>query len=97
MAFEVAFTKRAEKDFELISNYIEMQFGSNAAIRFKTLVIEFAAILQTFPEIGSLEVEEKNIRGSVIHQRLKVFYRIKNSRIIILRLFDTRQHPDKRF
>jgi|SRR5579872_7077556 len=97
MIFEVAFTKRAEKDFETISSYIENKFGSLASIRFRNLVFEFSTILQVFPEIGSLEVPDKNIRGSVLHSRLKVFYRIKNQRVIVLRLFDTRQNPDKKF
>ena len=97
MTFEVVFAKRAEKDFENILKYIESKFGDQAGIHFKSLVLEFATILQSFPEIGSLEVEDKNIRGSVIHHRLKVFYRIKKRRVIILRLFDTRQNPDKKF
>lgn len=97
MVFEVVFTRRAEKDFEIISEYIEAAFGDISALRFKNLVFEFAAILHSFPEIGSLEINDKNIRASVIHKRLKVFYRIKNNKVIILRLFDTRQHPDKKF
>jgi plasmid stabilization system protein ParE len=96
MAFEVVFTKRAERDFENILNYIDNEFGVQATIHFKGLVIDFASLIQNFPEIGSLERPEKNIRGFVVHRRLKVFYRIKEERIIILRLFDTRQHPDKR-
>ncbi len=97
MIFEVVFAKRAEKDFENILQYIEVTFGNQAGIRFKSLVFEFATILQSFPEIGSIEFEAKNIRGSVVHNRLKIFYRIKKNHVIILRLFDTRQHPDKKF
>jgi plasmid stabilization system protein ParE len=97
MTFEVLFTKRAERDFENISNYIQSKFGDLSEIRFKNLVIEFATTLQFFPEIGSLEIGDKNIRASVVHSRLKIFYRIKGNRVMILRLFDTRQHPDKRF
>jgi len=97
MTFEIVFTKRAEKDFENILKYIDIKFGNKAGIRFRNLVLEFSTILESFPEIGSLEVEDKNIRGSVIHHRLKIFYRIKKQRVIILRLFDTRQNPDKKF
>ncbi|MGF7080002.1 type II toxin-antitoxin system RelE/ParE family toxin [Mucilaginibacter sp. UYCu711] len=92
MAFEVTFTKRAEDDFEDILNYIENEFGTKTAIHFKDLIIEFATLIQSFPEIGSLERSDKNIRGLVILRRLKVFYRIKKDNIIVLRLFDTRQH-----
>ena len=81
MTFEVVFTKRAERDFETILNYIEFKFGNQAGIRFKNLVLEFATILQSFPEIGSLELEDKSIRAAVIHHRLKIFYRIKSNRV----------------
>ena len=94
MAFEVTFSKRADRDFESILHYISSEFGIQATTRFKDLVIEFASLLQYFPEIGSLELPDKNVRGFVIHRRLKVFYRVKADSIIILRLFDTRQHPE---
>ena len=97
MTFEVVFTRRAENDFDNILNYIQADFGSRSAEHFRNLIVEFVKILESFPEIGTIELEDKGIRGSVIHKRLKVFYRIKNKRVIILRLFDTRQHPDKRF
>ncbi|MDB5159073.1 MAG: hypothetical protein JWR50_3780 [Mucilaginibacter sp.] len=96
MASEVVFTKRAERDFENILNYIDSEFGLQATLHFRDLVIDFASLIQHFPEIGSLEQEDKNIRGFVIHRRLKIFYRIKQEKIFILRLFDTRQHPDRR-
>jgi plasmid stabilization system protein ParE len=66
MIFEVVFTKRAEKDFGNILQYIEDKFGNQAGIRFKSLVFEFATILQSFPEIGSIELDGKNIRGNVV-------------------------------
>ena len=97
MAFKVVFTKKADYDFENILSYIQSEFGSLTAIRFKNLVIEFATLLQSFPEIGSLQLYDKNIRVFVIHRRLKIFYRIKDDRAIILRLFDTRQNPDLKF
>ena len=93
MAFEIILTKRAEKDFENILQYILLDFGQSAAVRFKDLTFEFLSILEKFPEIGIIVIAEKSIRSIVIHKRLKVFYRIKGTKIILLRLFDTRQHP----
>lgn len=97
MAFEVVFTKKADNDFESILDYIQNEFGINAGDDFKDLIHEFTRLIKSFPEIGSLELAGKNIRGFVIHRRLKIFYRIKNDNVIILRLFDTRQHPDVKF
>lgn len=93
---KVAFSKKADEDFLSILNYIKADFGSKASIDFKTLVFKFVDLIHAFPEIGSLEVADKGIRGFVVHRRLKIFYRITANKIIILRLFDTRQHPDRK-
>jgi plasmid stabilization system protein ParE len=95
IAFEVSFSRKAETDFEDILNYIAIQFGEQSVVNFKKLVLDFATLLEQFPEIGSIEIRNKNIRGFVVHRRLKVFYRINNNKVIVLRLFDTRQHPSK--
>ncbi|RFZ95112.1 type II toxin-antitoxin system RelE/ParE family toxin [Mucilaginibacter conchicola] len=93
---KVALSKRAEKDLETILTYIRNDFGSASAVRFKNLIINFLDLISNFPEIGSLEVPDKNIRVFVAHKRLKIFYNLSDKRIVILRLFDTRQNPDKR-
>jgi plasmid stabilization system protein ParE len=95
MAFKIVFTKEAELDFDTILAYILHDFGDLAAIRFKDLTIEFVKILQNFPELGRVSNTKKQMRFFVAHKRLKIYYRIKNDKIIILRLFDTRQHPNK--
>ena len=95
MIFQVSFSLEAETDFELILNYIAVEFGDQSVGNLKNLVLDFATLLEQFPEIGSIEIRNKNIRGFVVHRRLKVFYRIKQDKVIILRLFDTRQHPGK--
>ncbi|RFZ85614.1 type II toxin-antitoxin system RelE/ParE family toxin [Mucilaginibacter terrenus] len=94
---KVFFTKTADQDFSDILSYIKRDFGASAAQNFKSLVLRFADIIEVFPEIGSLELHDKNIRGLVVHGRLKIFYRITPKRIIVLRLFDTRQNPETKF
>ena len=96
MQYTVSFTPEAEKDFETILNYIQINFGKDSANRFKKLVWNFTSLMEGFPEVGSMEIRDKNIRGFVIHRRLKVFYRIKGGSVIVLKLFDTRQHPNKK-
>ncbi|WP_454801852.1 type II toxin-antitoxin system RelE/ParE family toxin [Mucilaginibacter phyllosphaerae] len=93
---KVVLSKKADKDFDEIINYIKSDFGSQDSINFKALILNFLNLLQTFPEIGSLEIPNKNLRAFVAHKRLKIFYRIDSHRIIILRLFDTRQNPGKK-
>lgn len=97
MKFKVSFAAKAQADFDAIINYIETEFGPNSSSVFKKQIFDFATLMETFPEIGSIEVKEKNIRGFVVHRRLKAFYRIKGDKVIILRLFDTRQNPPAKF
>ncbi|MBD1394524.1 type II toxin-antitoxin system RelE/ParE family toxin [Mucilaginibacter glaciei] len=92
---KVVLSKRAQKDFDDILNYIKKDFGSLHAINFKNLVIKFLDLIGVFPEMGSLEEHNTSMRAFVVHRRLKVFYRFDDNRLIVLRLFDTRQHPDQ--
>jgi len=52
--------------------------------------------LENYPEIGVVEVDDKQIRGFQLTKQTRVFYRIKGERIIILTFFDVRQHPNKK-
>ena len=89
-------TKRAEKNYHDIKDYIIKAWGENVAEAFEQKTIDFLDILQDFPEIGTVGVEEKQIRGFQLTKQTRVFYRIKSDRIIILTFFDVRQNPSKK-
>ena len=96
MIKNIFLSPKAEKDLQSIYNYINKTFGPASAKKFENTVVDFLVLLQNYPDIGTVEVDAKDIRCFVAHYRLKIFYRIKNNKIIVLRLFDTRQHPGKR-
>lgn len=96
MALTVYWTKRADKKLASITDYLNQEWGENVVRKFIKTIDDFLDILVEFPEIGSLENSQKNIRGFVIVKQLTLFYRIKNNKIIILNLFDNRQSPKKR-
>ena len=55
-------------------------------------------MISEFPEIGSLENTDLNIRGFVIVKQITIFYQVRNEMIIILNFYDNRQRPkSKRF
>jgi len=95
MIENITLSPKAEKDLQSIYNYIKATFGSSPAEQFKNTVVRFLILIQSYPEIGTIEVTGKGIRCFVVHYRLKIFYRIKNDRIVVLRLFDTRQDLNK--
>ncbi len=89
-------SKRAEKSFRSIKDFIEKRWGELVAEMFEEKIINFLDLLEEFPEIGTLESPEKKLYGFQLSKQTKVFYRIKDSIIIILVFFDVRQNPDKK-
>ena len=55
--------KRIEMNFRLIKEYITSERGKRVAEIFEQKAIDFLAISEEFPEIGIVEVIEKQIRG----------------------------------
>lgn len=96
MALNIVWSKRASLKFDQIIIYLLNEWGENAAKEFIGKVFDFLDILAEFPEIGSLENKEKNIRGYTIIKQVNLFYRIKENNIILIIFFDNRQNPKKK-
>jgi plasmid stabilization system protein ParE len=92
----VIWTRKAEGRFVDILDYIQKKFGETARQHFMIKTKEFTILLREFPEIGTLELRDKNLRGFQLTRQTRVFYRIKKDRVIILTFFDARQDPKKR-
>jgi plasmid stabilization system protein ParE len=92
----IKISKRAEKSFRSIKNSIKEKWGELVADAFELKIINFLDLLEEFPEIGTLEFPEKRLYGFQLTKQIRVFYRIKASRIIIIVFFDVRQNPKKR-
>ena len=96
MALEVLWSKRADKKFDKILEYLMLELGERITKSFVNKVYEFLDILAEFPEIGTLENKEKGIRGFTIVEQINLFYKIDDSKIILLNFFDNRQSPKKK-
>ncbi|MBK8983439.1 MAG: type II toxin-antitoxin system RelE/ParE family toxin [Ignavibacteria bacterium] len=94
---KISLTKRAEKKYRLIKEYIRTEWGVRVESAFEQRAKDFFDLLKDFPKQGPLEIEEKQIRGIMLTKHTKIFYRIKGNRIIILTFFDVRQDPSKKF
>jgi plasmid stabilization system protein ParE len=93
---KVFFTKLAFKKFNSIKDYITKEWGANVALTFNQKTSDFLDLLEAFPEIGTEEVKEKQIRSFQLTNQTRVFYRIKGDKIIVLTFFDVRQNPKKK-
>lgn len=93
---KIFITKRAVKNYRSITNYLLKEWGANVVETLNNKTKNFFDLLENFPEMGSLEFPARKIRGLQLTKQIRVFYRIKENRIIILSFFDVRQHPGKK-
>lgn len=93
---KISFTRGAVKSYYSIKDYLVREWGERVSEAFEQKTIDFLDLLEAFPEIGAVELSEKQIRGFQLTRQTRIFYRIKGERIIILALFDVRQNPSKK-
>lgn len=96
MALEIQWSKRADKKFDEIIEYTVQEWGEKVTGSFVKRVYEFLDILSEFPELGTIENEEKKIRGYTIIKQITIFYKVSIDIIILLDFFDNRQNPKKK-
>ncbi|MDO8951011.1 MAG: type II toxin-antitoxin system RelE/ParE family toxin [Draconibacterium sp.] len=96
MALTIYWSKRADSKFDSIIEFIQNEWGEAVTKAFVKKVYDFLDILEEFPEIGTLENRERNIRGFVIVKQLTLFYKIQNNKIILLNFFDNRMNPKRK-
>ncbi len=77
---------------EIYEYWTERNQSSDYADRLDELFNESAKLLATFPKIGT-RTNYLNVFSKVVRD-YKIFYRIEPHEIQILRVWDTRQHPD---
>lgn len=92
----IVWTKKAQKRFGEILDYIQLNFGDLARQSFIIKTKDFTKLLYEFPEIGTLEIPEKKLRGFQLTKQTRLFYRLKNDQIILLTFFDSRQDPKRK-
>lgn len=93
MALKVKWSKYADQSFDRILDYLETEWGENVTRAFVRRTYEFLDLLVEFPEIGSVENPEKQIRGFVLVKQITVFYIWKNDSVVLLNFYDNRQKP----
>ena len=92
----IYWTRKSKTRFQSIDSYIHSEFGKSSSTKFRNKVLNFLDLLSKFPELGTVEVVDKQIYGFQISRQTRIFYRIKKDRIVLLTFFDSRQNPDKR-
>lgn len=91
MAKKVVWTKRADKKYDAIIEYLSKEWGERVTEEFIKRTYSFLDLLIDFPEIGTIENAEKGIRGFSLTKHV----RIAGEYILLLNFFDNRQDKKK--
>ncbi len=96
MILKIYWNKRAERKFLKTIDYLKDEWGEKASDEYLLRVFEIIDLISKFPEMGTMEVKERNIRGFVITKQVTLFYKVRNDKLLILNFFDNRQNPNKK-
>jgi addiction module RelE/StbE family toxin len=93
MAKKIRWTTRSIIDRTNIYKYwLERNQSDIYSEKLEQLFEKSAEIISNFPNIGT-RTNYRNVYSKIVKD-YKVFYRIETDEIQILRVWDTRQHPD---
>jgi len=96
MALEILWSKQADIRFDSILQYLEEEWGQHSVSLFVKKVYDFLDLLSEFPEIGTIENKEHNIRGFGIVKQIRIFYQIRENMIVLLNFYDNRQSTKRK-
>lgn len=95
MVREIVWTKRANYKFNTILEYLELEWGYRVTRNFIKRTYDIIQLNSENPELGTLENQERNIRGFLLTKHNRLFYRFTDTELIVLNFFDIRSGPKR--
>ena len=95
MAKEIVWNKRALAKLDETVDYLLEAASEKVARTFYERVLERIDLLSRHSEIGRKSRKKKTVRMYPVDKRYNLYYRIDGRKLIIVYLFDTKQHPGK--
>jgi plasmid stabilization system protein ParE len=95
MAYQIIIKKRFTNNVQKVLVYLEKAWSHKVAADFLIKIDRRIELLSKQPYVGALSSKVKDVRGLLITRHNKLYYTIKNDKVIILNMYDTRQNPKK--
>ena len=96
MAYQIIVKKRFTNKVQKVLTYLEKEWSQKVAVEFLTKIDRRIELLTRQPYVGALSTKVKNIRGLLITRHSRLYYKIKDDKVTILNMYDTRMHPKKK-
>ena len=95
MIEEVVLSPPAKEKLEQLLQYLSDEFSERIMLAFLSRLEKSVSTVQKYPESCPASLKVKSVRKCTVTKQTVFYYRVRNNRIEILTLFDTRQHPGK--
>lgn len=95
MAKEIIWTNRANNKFNKIIDYLDHEWGEEVTQSFVQKTYDIIDLISDYPNLGTNEHPDKNIRGFPLTKHNRLFYRVTDKEIILLNFFDTRSGTER--
>lgn len=95
MPKKIVWSPSAKKDFSKILNYLFTDWNNEVVNQYMDKIENLLNQISLNPKQFPLISKDRNVRKGVISKHNTLYYRISKSKIDLLRIFDTRQNPNK--
>ena len=95
MALKIQWTKRAEKSFNRIVEYLEEEWSEASTKKFVQKTNKLLSQIAENPEICPAIEGKEDVRKGMVTKQTSVFYRVKDKFIQLITFWDNRRNPDK--
>jgi plasmid stabilization system protein ParE len=95
MTKNIIWSPDSERDLEKILEYLSSKWDSSVAVKFLDIIEDLTSQILINPRQFPLIYKGLNIRKCVITKHNTLYYRNRRTHVELLRIFDSRQDPDK--
>jgi len=95
MAYQIILKKRFTNKVQKVLVYLKKEWSHKVATDFLLKIDRRIELLTKQPYIGALSAKVKDVRGLLITRHNRLYYKIKDDKVIILNMYDTRMNPKK--
>lgn len=93
---KVHWSNHAEQDYWQILLYLYDAWDFQVANGFIDNIEDIVSSLLANPFLGKKSEAAPDIRSISVHSNITLYYKVNPDSLLLLRLFDVRQHPNKR-
>jgi plasmid stabilization system protein ParE len=92
ISYTLLVTRKADKDEQLIYEYIAKAFGEVYALKFRQKLIGLFTTLIKYPFLGRVAKNDNSLRVVLFSKQNKIVYKVTEKEIVIIRILNTRTH-----